>query len=160
MVLAEELENVAFVRHFEPAHRRKLATLATLKEHQADEVIFAEGDHCPEVYLVLEGEVRLEIRVPGCGTIEVHQIGPGGLLGWSSVLGVGPMTATAHTATRCRLAALDADQITALADRDPRFGLEFFRRMSAALAERLRATRLQIPESARDKFRALREAAD
>jgi CRP-like cAMP-binding protein len=160
MVLAEELENVAFVRQFTPAHQKKLAGLARLKEHQADDVIFAEGEHCPEVYLVLDGEVGLEIRVPGCGVIEVHRIGPGGLLGWSPVLGGGPMTATAHTATRCRLAALDADQIVALADRDPRFGLEFFRRMSAALAERLRATRLQIPESARDKFRALREAAD
>jgi CRP-like cAMP-binding protein len=70
------------------------------------------------------------------------------------------MTATAVSTTRCRLAALPADQITALADRDPRFGLEFFRCTSAALAERLRATRQQIPESARDKFRALREAAD
>jgi CRP-like cAMP-binding protein len=160
MVLAEELGNVAFLRPFTPAYQKKLAGLARLKEYQADDVIFAEGEHCPEVYLVLDGEVGLEIRVPGCGMIEVHRIGPGGLLGWSPVLGGGAMTATAISATRCRVAALAADAVVALADHDPRFGLEFFRRLSAALAERLRATRLQIPESARDKFRALREAAD
>ena len=160
MVLADELENVTFLRHFTPAYQKTLAGLARLKELQADDVLFAEGEHCPEVYIVLDGEVGLEIRVPSCGVIEVHRVGPGGLLGWSPVLGGGPMTATAISATRCRLAALSADAVVALADRDARFGLEFFRRLSAALAERLRATRLQIPESARDKFRALREAAD
>ena len=160
MVLEEELDNAAFLRQFTPAHQKKLAGLARLKEYQADDVIFAEGEHCPEVYLVLDGEVGLEIRVPGCGVIEAHRVGPGELLGWSAVLGGGPMTATAQAATRCRLAALGADAVVALAEREPRFGLEFFRRLSAALAERLRATRLQIPESARDKFRALREAAD
>jgi CRP-like cAMP-binding protein len=160
MVLAEELDKIAFVRQFTPEHQKKIAGLARLKEYQADDVLFAEGEHCPEVYLVLDGEVGLEIRVPGCGALEVHKVGPGGLLGWSPVLGGGPMTATAVSATRCRLAALSADAIVVLAERDPRFGLEYFRRMSAALAERLRATRLQIPESARDKFRALREAAD
>jgi CRP-like cAMP-binding protein len=160
MVLPEELEKAAFLRQFAPAHQQKLVGLARLKEYRADEVIFAEGERCPEVYVVLEGEVNLGIRVPGCGVIDVHRVGPGGLLGWSPVLGGGPMTATAVSATRCRLAAFGADEVVALADRDPRFGLDFFHRLSAALAERLRATRLQIPESARDKFRALREAAD
>ena len=160
MVLAEELERAAFVRHFEPEHRRKLATLARLKEYQAGDRIFTEGDHCPAVYVILAGEVGLTIRVPGCGMVEVHQVGPGGLVGWSPVLGGGPMTATADALTRCRLAALDADQIATLAARDARFGLEFFRCLSAALAERLHSTRMHIPESSRDKFRALREAAD
>src|SRR6516165_1497570 len=160
MVLAEELENVAFLSPFTPAHQKKLATLAQLKEYQADELIFAEGRHCPEAYLVLDGEVGLEIRVPHCGVIDVHTVGPGGLVGWSPVLGGGPMTATAIALSRCRLAALGAGRIVALAERDPRFGMEFFRRLSAALAERLHATRLQIPESAREKYRALREAAD
>ena len=160
MVLVEELENVAFLRQFTPAHQKKIAGLARLKEHQPDDVLFAEGEHCPDVYVVLDGDVGLDIRVPGCGVIDVHHVGPGGLLGWSPVLGGGAMTATAVCVTRCRVAALSAAEIAALAGRDPLFGLEFFRAMAAALAERLRATRLQIPESARDKFRALREAAD
>jgi CRP-like cAMP-binding protein len=160
MVPPEELEKIDFLRHFSPAYSEQIASLASLKEYRPDDVIFREGERRPEVYLVLEGEVGLEIRVPGCGVIEVHQVGPGGLLGWSAVLGGGPMTAAAHAATRCRLAALDAAGLLALAEREPRFGLEFYRGLSAALAERLHATRLQIPESARDKFRALREAAD
>ena len=160
MVLAEELENVAFLRQFTPTHQRKIAGLARLKEYQPEDVIFAEGEHCPEVYLVLAGEVGLEIRVPSCGVIDVHHVEPGGLVGWSPLLGGGPMTATAICMSRCRVAAFHADEIAALADRDPLFGLEFFRALAAAIAERLRATRSQIPESARDKFRALREAAD
>jgi hypothetical protein len=58
------------------------------------------------------------------------------------------------------VAAFPAAQILALAEQDPRFGLEFFRGTSAALAERLQATRLQIPHAGRGKFHTLREAAD
>jgi CRP-like cAMP-binding protein len=160
MVPPGELEGVDFLRHLSPAYSEQIASLASLKEYRPGDVIFREGERRPEVYLVLEGEAGLEIRVPGCGVIEAHTVGPGELLGWSAVLGGGPMTATAQAATRCRLAALSADAVVALAEREPRFGLEFYRGLSAALAGRLHATRQQIPESARDKFRALREAAD
>jgi CRP-like cAMP-binding protein len=160
MVLLDELENVAFLQYFAPAYVKKIAALARAKEYQAEDLIFCEGDHTPYVFLVLEGEVGLEIRVPSCGTVEVHTVCPGELLGWSPLLSSHPMTATARASTRCRLATIDAAQILALAEHDPRFGMEIFRRLSAALAERLHATRLQIPESHRDKFRTLKEAAD
>lgn len=160
MILPDELENVTFLRHLAPAQLQKLTLLAQLQEFQPDDLIFSEGEHNLHIYLVLEGEVSLEIRVPRFGGIEVLTVGPGELLGWSPVLGGRPMTATARASARCRVAAFPAAQILALAEQDPRFGLEFFRGTSAALAERLQATRLQIHHAGRSKFHTLREAAD
>jgi CRP/FNR family transcriptional regulator, cyclic AMP receptor protein len=160
MILLDELENVTFLSDFTPTHRKAIARMAQLKEHSAGSVVFREKSSSPYIYFVLAGEVDLEIRVPDCGDVQVLTVGPGELLGWSPVLGGRPMTATARAATRCRLAALDAARILELAEKDPPFGVEFFRGTSAALAQRLHATRRQIPDPHQGKVHALSEGAD
>jgi CRP-like cAMP-binding protein len=160
MVLLDELENIGFLRPLSAVYREQIASIARPKACEAGTIIFREGQNERQVYLVLSGEVGLEIRVPGIEVVQVHRVGPGDLLGWSPVLGRGAMTATARALTRCRLTALDAEQIRALAERDTRFGMEFFRSMSTALAERLRATRLQLPDPRQRQTLGMNEGAD
>jgi CRP-like cAMP-binding protein len=149
MLLLEELENVGCWRNLSPVYFQRIAALAQLKEQAADTVLFREGQSSPCIYFVLQGKVVLEIKGADGGVIPVFEVGPGELLGWSPVLGPGPMTATARTLTRCRLAALDAAQVLDLCARDPEFGVEFFRCLAAALARRLSATRWQLPPAPR-----------
>jgi CRP-like cAMP-binding protein len=160
MVLLDELENIGFLRSFSANCRKQIASIARPKACEAGTIIFREGQNERQVFLVLNGEVGLEIRVPELGVVQVHRVGPGDLLGWSPVLGRGAMTATARALTPCRLAVLDAEQIRALAERDARFGMEFFRSMSTALAERLRATRLQLPNPRQRQMLGMSEGAD
>ncbi|HVS38714.1 MAG TPA: cyclic nucleotide-binding domain-containing protein [Gemmataceae bacterium] len=160
MILLEEIEKVAFLKPFTAVHRKKIAQAAQLQEHLAGDEIFSEGDHNPFLCIVLTGEAALDFRVSRLGTVPVLTVVPGELVGWSSLLGGGPMTATARAQTRHRLAALDAAQILALAEQDPRFGVEFFRGTSAALAQRLYAARVEIPHSARGRNSIRSEAAD
>jgi CRP-like cAMP-binding protein len=160
MVLLDELEDISLLQHFPADYRKQLAALAMPRAYEAGDCIFREGESKRTIYLVTEGSVALEIRVPDIGVVRVHRVGPGGLLGWSPVLGDGPMTATAFALTTCRLAALDAEQIRTLAEQDPRFGMEFFRAMSIALAERLRATRLQLPDPRQRPMLGMNEGAD
>jgi CRP-like cAMP-binding protein len=160
MVLLDELANLRFLRHFAPDHLRQIASIARLQEFQPEDVIFYEGEAARDVYLVLEGDVALEMNVPDRGVFRVHTVGAGELLGWSPVLGSGGMTATARALTRCRLAALDAAKIRALSEQAPQFGVDFFRRTAAALAERLRATRLHLPGALHHQAVAVREGSD
>ncbi len=159
MILLEEIEKVELPLRLTAAHLKKIAQAATLKECPADEVIFREGEHNPFIYFVLSGEVDLEMRVPCCGRVHVLSVGPGELLGWSSLLGA-PMTATARVVSCCRLAVLDAAQIQALAEEDPKFGMEFFRGTSAALAQRLYAARVEIPRAAHGMSRIRGEPSE
>jgi CRP-like cAMP-binding protein len=147
MVLLDELQDLAFLEGFAPEHLRQIARAAQLKEYLPGVVLFCEGRASPYVYLLLQGEVRLDIAVPGQGALPIQTLSSGELVGWSPVLRTGPMTATAHTVTRCRLAALDAAQVLAMSDQDPRFGMEFLRRTAVALAQRLRATRQKVVAS-------------
>jgi CRP-like cAMP-binding protein len=160
MVVIDELEALSFLRHFAPAYRREIAALARLEDYPADAEVFAEGQVEHHIYLVVEGYVALHIQVPDQQGMQMHAVGPGQLLGWSPVLGLGPMTATARTLTSCRLAVLDAAQILALAESNPKFGREFYRCTATALAERLRATRLQIPNVHYHGLLAAKEGSD
>jgi CRP-like cAMP-binding protein len=160
MVPLDELEYIGFLRSFSAVYRKQIASIARPQACEAGAIVFQEGQNERQVYVVLNGEVGLEIRVPEIGVVQLHRVGPGDLLGWSPVLGRGAMTATARALTACRLAALDAGEIRALAEQDTRFGMEFFRSMSTALAERLRATRLQLPDPRQRQMLGISEGAD
>jgi CRP-like cAMP-binding protein len=140
MVLPDELQDVELFQDIPPAYVTRIALLAGLKEYPPESVIFREGEQSPCVYFVLRGDVSLEVAVAGRGPVPVATVGPGKLLGWSSVLGLGPMTATARCTGWCRLAVLRADQVLGLCDDDPKFGMAFMRRMAVALANRLAAS--------------------
>jgi CRP/FNR family transcriptional regulator, cyclic AMP receptor protein len=160
MVLLDEFEDISLLRHFSPVYQMQIASMAEPQAYQTGDCIFREGQNERQVYLVVKGEVALEIKVPEIGVVQVHRVGPGDLLGWSPVLGRGSMTATARALSACRLLALDAERIRTLAERDTRFGMEFFRSMSIALAERLRATRLQLPDPRLRPMLGMCEGAD
>ena len=149
MVPIDELEELAFCQDLAPEHLHLIARVARLEEHPPSTVLFREGHESPYVYLLLQGEVGLEIELFGEGPVSVQAVEGGELLGWSPVLGLGPMTATARTLTRCRLAVLDATHLRALSRQDPVFAAEFLRRTAAALAQRLHATRVELLEARR-----------
>jgi CRP-like cAMP-binding protein len=125
-------------------HLQQLTTIADFQDVPAKAVVFREGQSCPSIFLVAAGNIALEINVPGREPRQLQTVGPGELLGWSSVLGTRLMTATARCLTSSRLVVFNAVQIQALCAHDPLFGVEFLRGTAEALASRLAATRLQL----------------
>jgi CRP-like cAMP-binding protein len=144
MILLDELEEVRFCQSLDPDSLQHIAQLAEPQEYPPGRLLFKEGHASSYIYLLLQGSVTLEIEQPGKGSTPIETIQPGELLGWSPVLGRGAMTATARTASRCRVAGLDVGQVLRLSERDPRFGLELLRGIAATIADRLLVTRLQL----------------
>jgi CRP/FNR family transcriptional regulator, cyclic AMP receptor protein len=147
MILLDMLEDLDFLQGLAPEHLRQVARIGQLREYPPGAFLFQEGKHAHEVFLVMRGEISLEVELPGRGAVPIQTVGRGELLGWSPVLGLGPMTATARTRTWCRLIALDVGRTRDLCRDEPRFGVEFFQRLAAALARRLHATHLQLVQS-------------
>jgi CRP-like cAMP-binding protein len=142
------LKTLAF---FAPATDEELQLLvpaAQVEQYPAGATIFREGDHLSHVFIVTSGTVALEVTGRDHQAHKVQTVSTGELLGWSPVLGPGPMTATARAATQVRLIALDAGVLLKLCTADPRFGYHFMRRTAAAIAARLNATRLQLLDGA------------
>jgi CRP-like cAMP-binding protein len=141
MILPKEMESIVFLKNLGEPHLNRVAALAQLWECPEGTVLFQEGYNSAYLYFVLSGRVGLEVEEPGVGPVQVFTAGPGDLLGWSPVLGRHSMTATGRTATRCRLAALDAGEVAALCENDARFATAFLRQVACVLSNRLWGTR-------------------
>ena len=142
--LLEGMRTLRFSAEFNDATARKLADVLSPQQYAAGKVIFEEGAANPWLYLIVEGEVALEMCIPARGCTRILTLGPGDLLAWSSVLGGARMTAGAHALTDVRVLVASAQAILNLCAADHTFGFEFFQGVAAALSKRLVATRLQL----------------
>ncbi len=151
MVSLETLKNIQFLQDFSDDHLQHIASLAEIKEFPAGSVVFRKGHPPSSVYLVVQGNITLEINVPARGTMQPQTVGSGELLGWTPVLGPGFMTATARVQTPSTLLVLNAAQIRAFWAYDLSFGFAFMQRIAQVLTSRLFATRLLLLDVYREQ---------
>ena len=59
-----ELERHHFVSGLSPKHVQTLTRLASKTRFTKGDVIFREGEHCSEFYLIVSGPVALEMTLP------------------------------------------------------------------------------------------------
>ena len=142
--LLATLRGIGFLHDIDDGHLKRLIPIAEVKSFPEGTTLFREGQSHPQVYLVIEGSIALEVRVSARESKRFQTVGAGELLGWSPLLGQVEMTATARALRPSTLAAIDAVQLLAICEHDPKFGFEFMRRTARALSKRLAATRLQL----------------
>ncbi|MEX0704103.1 MAG: cyclic nucleotide-binding domain-containing protein [Planctomycetales bacterium] len=142
--IVEMLRNVQFLREVSDELILQLAGISQAIDFPAGSVVFRQGEPARTIFLVVEGEVVLELCAAGVGCRRILTVGPGDLLGWSPVLENERLTATARTVEATRLIALDGAQLRSMGERSPRLGYEFMKRAALALAKRLTATRMQL----------------
>jgi CRP/FNR family cyclic AMP-dependent transcriptional regulator len=142
--LIETLREIRFLHDIGPMHLEQIAKIAHIRDLKEGDVVFRQGDVAQNVFLVVSGKVSLEICAAGTGCKQILTVGPGELLGWSSVLEQLSYTARARAATLTRLVEINIVQLLAVCDHDPQFGYAFMRHVAVALAKRLSATRMQL----------------
>jgi CRP-like cAMP-binding protein len=140
------LKNLSFLAGASDDELRRLSEAALAVRQPAGTVLFQEGEMVTRLWIVVSGSVAIEIYGPERRLHRIHMIGEGDLLGWSPVLGTGPMTATARALTDVQSIAIDAGALLAMCEADPRFGYLFMRRVAKAIAARLQSTRLKLLE--------------
>ncbi len=124
----------------------KIANKAGLTDVVRGEAIFREHDSGNTVYFVLQGSVGLAIHRPEVGLRQITELGPGELLGWSPLLKQPRLTATARAQEPTTLLTIPAEALLQLCEDDHDFCGNFMSRVAEVIAERLRATRVQLLE--------------
>lgn len=143
------LRSLSFLQGMDDEQIRLLSELANEAEFAEGTLIFSECQAATHCYLIVSGSVLLEICGPDrCTTILT--IGPGELLGWSTLLGSARLTASARCLETTRSFEFDGTKLLALCDANPSFGYQLMRCVVRTLSGRLTATRLQML----DLFRA------
>jgi CRP/FNR family cyclic AMP-dependent transcriptional regulator len=124
----------------------KVAEIAILRRVPAGESVFREGSSGDEMYVVLEGTVRISKEIPGAGEEALSLLGPGSTFGEMAAIDDAPRSADAVAHGDCSLLAIrreDLDRLMFL-DKDLAYALlwAFVRTLSARLretSERLRS---------------------
>lgn len=143
--LTAALQSIPWFQEIRPEHFDRLCGIAALREVEAGEELFREGDKEDYLYVVLEGRVAVEIFVPGRGRMRIYTAEPMDVVGWSSVTPViRQRTASATAVLPGRLIAFDAKKLRTLSDEDHELGYVVMRRMANVVASRLLVTRLQL----------------
>ena len=142
--LIEALQEIRFLHDIGPMHLETISKIARLRDFNEGDIVFRQGDAAEHVYLVVYGSVSLEICAAGAGCQQILTLGPGELLGWSSVLEQLCYTARARSLDSTRVVEINIAQLLSICERDPQFGYELMRRTALALAKRLSATRMQL----------------
>jgi CRP-like cAMP-binding protein len=155
MVTFDHLEGLTFCKGMSREYLDLLIAAGEVRTFPTGSYLFHEGQHSASIYLLYQGEVGLEVSLPDTGPVRLQTAGPGELLGWSPLLGLGWMTASAVALTPCWALALDVRKVLSLADEQPRFGMELMRRLAMTLARRLNDTRMQILEEHRNEGQAV-----
>ena len=142
--LIETLREIRFLHDIGPMHLEQIAKISRVRDFKEGDVVFRQGDAAQHVYMVVAGNVSLEICAAGSGCKQILTLGPGELLGWSAVLEQLSFTARARAVAATRLVEINVAQLLGMCDQDPQFGYALMRQVALALAKRLSATRIQL----------------
>ncbi|HKJ67778.1 MAG TPA: cyclic nucleotide-binding domain-containing protein [bacterium] len=109
--------------------------------------LFEEDNTGRDLYILLDGKIRIEIAVPG-GRSEraerIQEINPGEVLGEFSYVDEAPRSATARADRDSRLFFIAAESLDELIERNPSVGYHIMRNIAKTLCERIRNANLAL----------------
>jgi CRP-like cAMP-binding protein len=139
-LLLATLKGIQFLRGVSHEHLEQIAAISQLCDYESQEIVFHQGDVADCMYLVVFGRLAIEVDGPGADHKKIVTVGPGEMIGWSSLLERPQLAATARVLETTRLVRIDSAKLLAICDEDVEFGFQFMRRAALALAKRLNAT--------------------
>jgi CRP/FNR family cyclic AMP-dependent transcriptional regulator len=147
------VETHPFVAGLDPRHVGRLAEMAREMCFDKGVVIFPEGDHGREFYLLVNGMVALEINTHGI-LHRIQTLYKGDEFGWSAVLAGKHKVLQARALDRVDVLVFDGEELADAFRDDTAFGLAIAMRLLGVVSERLTAARVQLldlyaPESKR-----------
>jgi CRP-like cAMP-binding protein len=133
-----------FLAGVAPRHVERLSHWASRAPFHAGTRIFQEHGVAKSFWLIRDGFVNLDIRVPGRGDVTVETIGPGTVLGWSWMFPPYRWHFGAIATEPVLSIALDAEGVRALCEVDTALGYELTKRLAAVVIDRMQASRLRL----------------
>lgn len=122
-----------------------LASISSLVEFKAGQMIFNEGDQLDNMYIILDGEVGVDMSVPTRGQVRIYVAEPLDIIGWSKMTPVVRQRVASTTALKnTRLLLIQGDDLLTLCDQDRQVGYVIFKRLANIVASNMLMTKLQL----------------
>jgi CRP-like cAMP-binding protein len=116
-----------------PALREEFLSHARLVSTKRKQTIVSVGNLAVDVYLVVEGRVRVTLNSPNGREVIVREIGPNQLFGELAALGQMPRSASVVALEQTRLASLSGSAFIQLIDESPSLGSWLAKQLSTQI---------------------------
>ena len=134
-----------FVVGMDEAQLARLAEcIKEVASFPADQVIFRAGGVARNLYLILQGDVALEVPAPGSGTRIVTTLHGGDVMGWSWLFPPFRWAFDARALVPTEAVVVDGERLRQSVASDHELGYQIVWRVAREMAGRLQATRLQM----------------
>ena len=148
-ITALAVQKLNFFQTLSEAEARLAAENMEPLHIKAGEILFRQGDFGAWVYLLVEGEIELRVRVPGVGDDEgedrsLCMICRPAILGEMSLLLDEPRTATAIATADCEVWQISRDQFRDATESCDKWANQFLSVISKILAARLAETNRKL----------------
>ena len=125
-----------FLRDLTPEQYDLLAALFEPLDLPARTAIFKQGERAVYMYLLLDGEIRLQYKPYDGPSITLTQLHTGDVLGWSAVVGNEAYTSDAIGMTPVRLLRARGDTLRRLCVEYPTAGRSILEKLAKAVSPR------------------------
>ena len=109
-----------------------------------DTVLFQQGDRAEFLYIVVSGNVTVRYKPEDAPSITLTNIEPGGVVGWSAVLGNRFYTSGAVCSTYSQMLSVRGEDLREICEQYPELGILILERLASVIAERLHSTHEHI----------------
>lgn len=128
----------------EPEELEFLASTASEETMDSGHVVFHHGERAREFFLILDGEVSVEIPAIEGPTLFLQHLQSGQVLGWSWLIPPYQWSFMARSEKPSRVLRFDGAKVLERCEADPRFGYHLLKAFSALMSERLGNARRRI----------------
>lgn len=147
MIELTELRDISLFRGLATSDLQSIANEGDLLDLKRGDVLFEEDNTGRDLYMLLEGKIRIEVAVPG-GRNErqeqIQEIQPGEVLGEFSYMDEAPRSATARAERNSRLFFIAAENLDRLIEGNPELGYHIMHNIAKTLCTRIRNANLAL----------------
>lgn len=146
MSIAETLAESDIGKGLDEAQAEELANICQEVEFKEGHLLIEEGSRGEELYLLEEGRVDVEIRVPlePKKRVKLYTGRKGEVFGEISFLDGSPRSASVRTLDKAKALVIDEAKLRNLMEKDEHMGLVITRNLALILCKRLRTMDLQL----------------
>lgn len=137
---ASLLKKVALFEGLTQGQLAKVASIAQVRQYEGSSFIFREGDTGQEMYVIVEGRVRISKNVPGIGEEALAILEKGQYFGEMAVIDDSPRSADAIAHIPCTLWVIERAKLDQLMFTDKDLAYVLLWTFVRTLSERLRET--------------------
>jgi CRP/FNR family cyclic AMP-dependent transcriptional regulator len=134
------LKKVPLFEGLTHAQLAKVANLAETRTYEGSTHIFKEGDVGQEMYVIVQGKVRISKMIPGVGEEALAILEKGAYFGEMAVIADSPRSADAISHIPCSLWVIDREKLDQLMFTDKDLAYVLLWTFVRTLSERLRET--------------------